>query len=192
MSRYNRVVGLSFMGAILLMAVTAAAGFATFGSASDSLILNNYAVTDTLMSVSRFAVALSLLFSYPLAFVGVREGFLDLLGEKMLGVTTVEQRQAISDPLSIALLALITGMAFVVKDIRIILALGGATWGNCVIYLFPSLMMIKTILSSSSSSSRRSSSSNNSSKSIILPAATGIVGLCLGVVGTVKALQTLV
>jgi Transmembrane amino acid transporter protein len=216
MARYNQVVLYSFTGAIVIMAVTATAGFATFGAASDALILNNYSLTDSWMSLSRLAVTVSLLFSYPLAFSGLRQGFLDLFADSILARTantantgsnsrtlTVEQRrQSLFTPVTIGLLTLITSMAFVVKDIRILLALSGATWGNCVIYLFPSLMMIKTILATSSSS--RSSSKSASSgrvmiagmststlSSISLPLTTGIVGLILGAIGTTRAIQTL-
>jgi Transmembrane amino acid transporter protein len=229
MDRYNKVVRYSFTAAIFIMAVTATAGFATFGAASDALILNNYSLTDSWMSLSRLAVTVSLLFSYPLAFSGLRQGFMDLFADFILArtaaatslslsssnsssssmtpTTTMEQRrQALFTPVTIGLLTLITCMAFVVKDIRILLALSGATWGNCVIYLFPSLMMIKTILASSSSSSSSKSSSSSSPtrsiaritgmstatlSSILLPLTTGIVGLILGVIGTARAIQTL-
>jgi hypothetical protein len=43
------------------------------------MILNNYATKDALISLSRFAVAVSLVFSYPLLFVGTREGIFDLI-----------------------------------------------------------------------------------------------------------------
>jgi Transmembrane amino acid transporter protein len=230
MDRYNKVVRYSFTAAIFIMAVTATAGFVTFGAASDALILNNYSLTDSWMSLSRLAVTVSLLFSYPLAFSGLRQGFMDLFADFILArtaaatslslsssnssssssmtpTTTMEQRrQALFTPVTIGLLTLITCMAFVVKDIRILLALSGATWGNCVIYLFPSLMMIKTILASSSSSSSSKSSSSSSPtrsiaritgmstatlSSILLPLTTGIVGLILGVIGTARAIQTL-
>ena len=45
-------------------------GFLTFGKACDGLVLNNYGSTDVLMGLSRVAVAVSLVFSYPLAFTG--------------------------------------------------------------------------------------------------------------------------
>lgn len=76
--RFNLVVTSSFAISIGLFCVVASLGFLTFGTASDGLILNNYSNRDTLMSFSRIAVALSIVFSYPLVFVGTREG---LLGE---------------------------------------------------------------------------------------------------------------
>jgi hypothetical protein len=57
-------------------------GFLTFGSASSGLILNNYSTKDSLMGLSRIAVAVSLVFPHPLAFVGLRDGVLDLLKMK--------------------------------------------------------------------------------------------------------------
>lgn len=61
--RYNTVVGTSFGISVFLFAVIGALGFLTFGSASSGLILNNYSNKDVLMSLSRVAVAISIVFS---------------------------------------------------------------------------------------------------------------------------------
>jgi amino acid permease len=62
-ARYNTVVGTSFGISIVIMALLTALGFLTFGSASSGLILNNYSTKDSLMSLSRVAVAFSIVFS---------------------------------------------------------------------------------------------------------------------------------
>lgn len=62
-ARFNTVVSSSFGIAIALFASMASLGFLTFGSASNGLILNNYANADGLMSLSRIAVFVSLVFS---------------------------------------------------------------------------------------------------------------------------------
>ena len=124
MPRFNTVVAASYAGAVTLMSSLALAGFGTFGGASASMILNNYAVSDKLMSLSRAAVAVSLLFTFPLAFLGVREGVMDLLS------IPAEKRKKITDPLTILLLTAVTCMAMVLKDIRLILSVGGAAWGK--------------------------------------------------------------
>ena len=62
-ARFNTVVSSSFGIAIALFAAVASLGFLTFGSASNGLILNNYANADGLMSLSRIAVFISLVFS---------------------------------------------------------------------------------------------------------------------------------
>jgi hypothetical protein len=151
------------------MAATAATGFLTFGGACSSLILNNYAANDSLMSLSRAAVTVSLMFSYPLAFGGVAEGLLDLLK------VPTEKRLKFATPLTLGLLALITSAAFVLKDIGVILALGGATWGTCVIYLFPTFMLYKAAQKDGPDSDLRP----------MVPRAigTGVLGLCMGLIG---------
>ena len=172
--RFNTVVAASYTGAVALMASVALAGFGTFGAASASMILNNYAVSDNLMSLSRAAVALSLLFTFPLAFLGVREGVMDLLS------IPAETRKKISDPLTILLLTIITCMAMVLKDIRLILSFGGATWGNCVIYGFPALMIIK--------GAKQYPQLRPHVPTAIM---NGLLGIVLAVVGTARAIQSI-
>ena len=72
--RYNKVVSTSFGISIAIFIAIASLGFLTFGASSNGLILNNYSNKDTLMGLSRIAVAISIVFSYPLAFVGFRDG----------------------------------------------------------------------------------------------------------------------
>lgn len=110
-------------------------GFSTFGKACDGLVLNNYAGGDTLMGISRIAVSLSLLFSYPLAFTACREGFLDLAKVPM------ERRSAgIMNFVTISLLAGITYLATSLTDVSFVLAFGGAMLGNALTYVFPAMM----------------------------------------------------
>jgi amino acid permease len=62
--RFYQVISWSFGAAIVLFATLTALGFATFGAASNGLILNNYASTDAWMSLSRIAVAISITCRY--------------------------------------------------------------------------------------------------------------------------------
>ena len=52
----------AFAVSSLLFLLVGGAGFATFGDASDALILNNYASTDPLAGVARLGVLLAALF----------------------------------------------------------------------------------------------------------------------------------
>lgn len=61
--RWNIVVSTSFSISILFFIGIAAMGFATFGGASNGLILNNYSTKDSLMGFSRVAVAFALVFT---------------------------------------------------------------------------------------------------------------------------------
>ena len=62
-ARFNKVVFPSFGIAMSIFCFIAGMGFLTFGKASNGFILNNYSNTDTLMGISRLAVAMSILFS---------------------------------------------------------------------------------------------------------------------------------
>jgi len=92
------------------------------------------------MSLSRVAVALSIVFSYPLVFVGTREGLLDLAN-----VPTEKRSNSLVNNVTIAALAVITVMALVVSDLSFVLSFAGATLGNALIYVFPALMFRKMV-----------------------------------------------
>jgi amino acid permease len=125
------------------------------------------------MSLSRIAVAFSLIFSYPLAFVGVRDGLLDLIRVERKKRTT-----KLMDTLTIGLLALVTGLAFVVKDLGKVLALAGSTWGNMLVYLFPTYMFIRV-----------AKTKPELRGEVPQATITAVLGLCLGVIGTVRAIK---
>lgn len=133
--RYNTVVGTSFGISILIFALVASLGFLTFGGAANGLILNNYSGKDALMSLSRVAVAVSLVFSYPLAFVGARDGWLDLLK-----VPREDRTDSVLNKATLAILGGITLVASRLKELAFIMAIAGATLGNALIYVYPSLM----------------------------------------------------
>lgn len=171
--RYNTVVGISFFVSLLLFVAVASFGFSTFGKACSGLVLNNYSTNDKLMSLSRVAVALSLLFSYPLAFVGVRGGLLDLLN--------VEKRpDSLQNVVTVLLLSIITWLAYTLTDLRQLLAFSGATWGNAVIYLLPTYMFIQC--------ARKVRPDLR--KEVPIAVVTGLIGLFLGMLGTDIALNS--
>ena len=134
--RFNAVVALGFGISIALTAWISAVGFSTFGGACHGLVLNNYSTNDLAMSISRSAVAISLIFSYPLAFQGCRDGFLDLLGIKNSSNSKL-------NVMTVVLLLALTSLATVLKDVSFVLAFGGATLGNLLCYVYPALMYIK-------------------------------------------------
>ena len=64
MKRFSSVTSWSFGISTAMYAAVSAMGFLTFGANADGLILNNYSTKDILISLSRFAVAVSLVFSW--------------------------------------------------------------------------------------------------------------------------------
>ena len=135
MKRFNTVVISSFGISIAVYAAVSSMGFLTFGSATNGMILNSYATTDKLISVSRFAVALSLIFSYPLLFVGARDGLLDLFR-----ISQTKRTNAFMNQFTIGILSLVTTLALFVKDLTFVASMSGAVLGTSLIFIFPTLM----------------------------------------------------
>jgi hypothetical protein len=135
------------------------------------MILNNYSGTDGLASIARIAVTLSLLGSYPLAFQSVRDGMFELLS------LNGKERYEWNAPVVAVGLFLVTMTAFVVKDIGIILSLGGATLGNALMYVLPAFMIVR-------------GSKTYPVLAAQVPAAVclGTIGVALGTIGVAHAL----
>lgn len=79
-SQLGKVTYTSFTFSALLFVLMMGCGFLTFGANSKGLILNNYAEQDLLAKACRLAIGSSILFGYPLTFIGARDGILSLLG----------------------------------------------------------------------------------------------------------------
>jgi Transmembrane amino acid transporter protein len=188
---YSAVVYQSFMGAILLMIVIAAMGYMTFGTHCQSLILNNYSNTDLFMSLSRWAVVISLIFSYPLAFGGVRDGIYNVLQIRSGNTRRTNQIT------TVAILCILTFIASIVKDIRIILSLGGATFGNLLSYVFPAFMVVGLARNKTKQNLARKHNRNDTEEPFPTPnqvrfaVVTAVLGIAMGMIGTMKAIQAM-
>lgn len=178
--RYNTVVGTSFAVSISIFIAVAALGFLTFGANSNGLILNNYANTDMLMSASRIAVAISIVFSYPLAFVGLRDGLLDLANKPL-----EERSNDLLNKLTVGILAVITAAALKVKDLSFVLAFSGATLGNALIYMYPVFMFRAAVAKMGDQATKGLKSE---AKASLFVAALGVV---MGGIGAKMALSML-
>jgi hypothetical protein len=110
--------------------------------------------------------------------VGVRDGVLDLT--KITNRSSPSKNVMFNTTWTVVLLAVITSLAFVVKDLRIVLAFGGATWGNAVIYLFSTYMFCSLAKKDVSLQ-----------KEVKWATATGLTGLTMGIIGTVRAIKSM-
>lgn len=175
--RYLTVVSASFAISIALFASMATLGFLTFGANSAGLILSNYSVRDRLMGVSRLAVALSIVFSYPLAFTGVREGVLDLF-------KISNRKPAFLNTLTVGLLSFITMLALVIPDVSFVLSFAGSTLGNALIYIFPALMFRGAI-------KKLPNPTKLQKAEVKVASVSAVAGLIMGAMGAVKAVQSI-
>eukprot|EP00560_Eucampia_antarctica_P003160 CAMPEP_0197836166 /NCGR_PEP_ID=MMETSP1437-20131217/28152_1 /TAXON_ID=49252 ORGANISM="Eucampia antarctica, Strain CCMP1452" /NCGR_SAMPLE_ID=MMETSP1437 /ASSEMBLY_ACC=CAM_ASM_001096 /LENGTH=484 /DNA_ID=CAMNT_0043442135 /DNA_START=109 /DNA_END=1563 /DNA_ORIENTATION=+ len=179
-ARFNKVVFTSFGISTVIFCIATALGFLTFGSNSSGFVLSNYSTNDTLMKISRLAVAFALIFTYPLVFVGCREGVLDLFN-----VQKEKRTNALLDKITFCLLTLITLAAMKVKDLSFVLAFGGATLGNALIYIFPALMFRKAI------KDMGEGASDALKAEVKFTNLLGILGIVFGCIGGYMALTTI-
>jgi len=175
--RFNSVVSWGFGISIFLMGFISMIGFLTFGKACDGLVLNNYAGSDMWMGFSRIAVAVSLVFSYPLAFTGCRDGFLDL------AKVPVDKRSSRTlNLVTVTLLGVITCCACKLTDVSFVLAFGGATLGNALTYVYPALMYRAVVAQQGRT---------NEKFGVNVSLASAALGIIMGTVGATMAVRSL-
>ena len=133
--RFAQVTYYSFGLTSIIYFSIAIVGFLTFGGNSDSYILNNYSPRDSLATVSRIAIGLCALVSYPLNFIGVRDNCLDILG-----LTDEMNTNAKLNMVTILLLSMLTLTSCFVTDLGLINSVGGGTTVTLVCFIFPALM----------------------------------------------------
>jgi amino acid permease len=117
--KFTGVLGSSFGLSGVIYICIALAGFMTFGGACDGYILNNYSPQDPLATLCRIAIAFSVLMTYPICFIGFRDGVLD-----MLHIPPEDQTDFGLNALTLFLLACVTTTACFVTDFGVINALG--------------------------------------------------------------------
>uniref|UniRef100_A0A7S4JMK3 Amino acid transporter transmembrane domain-containing protein n=2 Tax=Odontella aurita TaxID=265563 RepID=A0A7S4JMK3_9STRA len=176
--RFNRVVNMSFLFSVLIQAAIMAVGFLTFGTASSGLVLNNYSPRDALVSVARIAVAFSVVFTYPMPFVGCRDGVLDLME-----IPRERRTDAYVNSVTVTLLGLVTAAALKFSDISFVLSFGGATLGNALIYVFPALMFRGAVRSMGESATE------GLKRETTVAAAHMVLGVVLGTLGAIYAVK---
>lgn len=178
--RFNILVGSSFAISIATFVIMAGFGFLTFGAASDGLILNNYSNKDVLMGLSRVAVFISLVFSYPLAFAGCRDGAMDLMK-----VPSEKRTNGLLNKLTVGILAGVTGIAATVTDVSFILSFAGATLGNALIYVYPALMFRAVVKKMGNKATKAQKSE------VAFAMANAGLGIGMGTIGAKMALKAL-
>ena len=170
MARFHQVIGWSFAMSIALYGAITAFGFLSFGAASNGLILNNYSTADTVMSLARIAVTISIIASYPLIFVGCRDGLFDLFK-----VPQEKRTNDVQNKMTLGILGIVTVLASRLTDLGLVASVGGATFGTALVFVYPVVMFLKQ-------QKKRTRES--------LPAALiGVLGLAMGGIGTVLALS---
>ncbi|KAL3927200.1 MAG: hypothetical protein SGPRY_002934 [Prymnesium sp.] len=138
--RWATVVGCAFSVLALLYTSIMLLGYSTFGDHCASNILRNYAQSDVFALLGRLATALSLIFGYPLAMVGLRDSSVSIL-------------ESFANSRSRMVITLI---AVLLSDIGNVVGVSGALLGavsfliifspfvfRSIVYIFPTLIYSK-------------------------------------------------
>jgi sodium-coupled neutral amino acid transporter 11 len=143
--RFATVCASGFGAAAVAHALVMVAGYATFGAASQGLILNNFHLTaDGLARAARVATGLSILGSHPLLFTSLRDSVLSALAGSKLG-KAAESSAAVWTGLSVAMLSAATVLAIVATDVGFVASVSGASLGAVLIFVVPALMQLATM-----------------------------------------------
>ena len=124
--------------------------------------------------------SLQILLRYPLAFVGCRDGLLE-----MMKVPKEERTDAKLNNLTIIMLGAITATALKITDLSFIMSMGGATLGNALIYVYPALMFRSAVknLGDEATSAQKAE--------VYVAMAFAALGIVMGAIGAKMALGTL-
>ena len=138
LARFHTTVALSFSVSALTFLAVAAFGYLTFGGAAAGNVLTNYARTDGLAVGARAAIAVSLLAGYPLAFANLQKSCCDALAATRVPLPP--------RAVSLCLLGMLTASASVLTDLGFVSAFAGALLGSAIIYVYPSIMFRRALL----------------------------------------------
>jgi len=137
-ARFAAASTVAFAGAAIVYSIAGVAGYACFGEAADTVVLNNYASrADHVATAARLAMGVSLLASFPLMFAGLRTSALALA--RAAGVAT---DAALASPAAHRTvvgigLAAVTAAAVATPDASLVVGLVGAALGSLFIYSLP-------------------------------------------------------
>jgi amino acid permease len=132
MKQFTKLTRLGFASTIFLNIAIMSFGFLTFGGNAQGMILNNYSPYDVGAMISRCIVTISLIGSYPLIFRGMKSAFFELFPKLERWDSLVTK----------SFLALLTGLALVLKDAGFMVSIVGALMGSAIIYIFPSVIFL--------------------------------------------------
>ena len=137
MPRFNLITAMGFAISAALCCVVMAAGFLTFGAASDAYILNNYAQTDGLAQAARIAIGLSIVCTYPILHQGLRDTAMEAMRARGLQPSRVGT--------TLVTVGVITALAVALKNLGTVAAVSGALVATSLVYTLPATMFAQML-----------------------------------------------
>ena len=136
------IVSYGAMGlSLLLYGVVAVAGYLTFGRETKGNILENYAPGYALAIGARIALATVVIFTLPLAAHSLRGSLFALLW-KDGNINSDNAPRSIIAAIAVGVLLGCGTVGVLFTKIEVVLAYKGGIFGSCLVYIFPSLMLV--------------------------------------------------
>ena len=175
--RFGQAVTYSFFFTSLIYSSIAVFGFLTFGENCDSYILNNYSPKDPLATLSRLAIGLCALVSYPLNYIGVRDNCLDIMGIADKVDSTVKL-----NVFTLVLLSILTVSSCFITDLGLINSVGGGSTVTLVCFVFPALMFWEGV-------QKYGNDTPGEKRELICVAVLTTIGVVLGIIGVCDSIM---
>eukprot|EP00746_Dinoflagellata_sp_MGD_P011326 gnl/MRDRNA2_/MRDRNA2_123712_c0_seq1.p1 gnl/MRDRNA2_/MRDRNA2_123712_c0~~gnl/MRDRNA2_/MRDRNA2_123712_c0_seq1.p1 ORF type:complete len:494 (+),score=37.35 gnl/MRDRNA2_/MRDRNA2_123712_c0_seq1:104-1585(+) len=144
-AKFRLVSYLGYGLAILLNLVIVSSGFLTFGSSAAGVILNAYAENDPLAGVARILYGVSLIFSWPIQFAGLKPPLRSVL-KRFTTLRKIIKTIHLSRNMMVTcfFMGVITAMALATDRADIVSSIRGVPLACSLAYVFPPLMYLRT------------------------------------------------
>lgn len=139
-AKFKLLVLVGFAIGVAMNVIFMVGGFLTFGSACNGVILNSYAATDPLAAVGRVMYGITIVFTYPVIFSGLKPVVTTmLLGLKKL---KLKDGKLMNQALTVLPIILITIVSLLFDNAGVVTAIRGCICGSTLVYMFPTLMYL--------------------------------------------------
>jgi len=138
--KFGNKVSIAFGAVSVIFALAMTLGYATFGSLSDGVILNNYSTNDIFANFARLGMGAANVCSFPLMFSGLREQALALIVEASPAMKGTCDLVWFQNVFSACMLMVITVVAILVTDASLVVGLVGSICGSATIYVIPCIL----------------------------------------------------
>jgi len=177
---FLKMAGAAYLGSASIYIGTIALAMSLFGKHSYSFALNNFVARDPLGLIARIAFGTSVLASYPLIFLAMRNWFVQQFTKIAPAIAEIKKVSAL-------LLLFICFLTTKVSDIGVVGSIAGGIFGSSMMFVFPPLMYIGAL--------KRQAKDQNKPLpmvKIILNVLLMIAGGSLGITGTANTIKSII
>jgi len=176
---FLKMAGFAYLGSASIYIGTIALAMTLFGKNSYSFALNNFVARDPIGLISRIAFGTSVLASYPLIFLAMRNWFAQQFSKLSPSLGGIKKVSAI-------LLLLICFLTTKVSDIGIVGSIAGGVFGSSMMFVFPPLMYIGALKKQAKDQNKPLPMGK-----IVLNIILMIAGGSLGITGTANTIKSI-